>query len=85
MDARTNIQSTIHERVGICLLYDNCLRRGSTWNLVQDLFSKVILFYLLQKKNEGVVMVNFYDKYINCYPNNNTLPTLDQVASKYTH
>lgn len=34
----------------------------------------------LVKKNEGVVMVNFYDAYINCYPSNQTIATLAQVA-----
>lgn len=34
----------------------------------------------LTKTNEGVVMVNFYDKYINCPPDNKTLPALSQVA-----
>lgn len=32
------------------------------------------------KENGGVVMVNFYDKYINCPPKNKTLATLSQVA-----
>ena len=27
-------------------------------------------------------MVNFYDKYINCYPSNVTVATLSQVAGK---
>ncbi|KAK3108499.1 hypothetical protein FSP39_009325 [Pinctada imbricata] len=34
----------------------------------------------LTKQNGGVVMVNFYDKYINCPPNNKTVATLSQVA-----
>ncbi|OWF44113.1 dipeptidase 1-like isoform X1 [Mizuhopecten yessoensis] len=34
----------------------------------------------MTKDNGGVVMVNFYDLYINCYPSNQTTPTLDQVA-----
>lgn len=34
----------------------------------------------LTKKNGGVVMVNFYNTYINCYPNNQTRTTLQQVA-----
>jgi len=45
-----------------------------------------IMFYLwhlsLQKENGGVVMVNFYDAYINCYPINQTTPTLAQVAGR---
>ncbi|CAC5378946.1 DPEP [Mytilus coruscus] len=32
------------------------------------------------KLNGGVVMVNFYDKYINCPPNNKSVATLSQVA-----
>lgn len=34
----------------------------------------------MTKKNGGVVMVNFYDKYINCEPTNQTNATLGQVA-----
>ncbi|XP_046571041.1 dipeptidase 1-like [Haliotis rubra] len=34
----------------------------------------------LTKINEGVVMVNFFDLYINCFPNNQTVATLTQVA-----
>ena len=34
----------------------------------------------LQKLNGGVVMVNFYDLYINCYPINQTVANLSQVA-----
>ncbi|XP_046325867.2 dipeptidase 1-like [Haliotis rufescens] len=34
----------------------------------------------LTKINEGVVMVNFYDLYINCFPNNQSVATLAQVA-----
>lgn len=34
----------------------------------------------LTKENGGVVMVNFYNLYINCYPNNQTRTTLQQVA-----
>ncbi|KAL4222832.1 dipeptidase 1 (renal) [Mactra antiquata] len=34
----------------------------------------------LTKENGGVVMVNFYDKYINCEPNLKDTPTLSQVA-----
>lgn len=36
---------------------------------------------LLTKENKGVVMINFYDKYINCAPNNiSGNGTLSQVA-----
>lgn len=34
----------------------------------------------MTKLNGGVVMVNFYDKYINCYPSNQTVANLSQVA-----
>ena len=39
--------------------------------------------YIFQKQNGGVVMVNFYDKYINCPPNLTPNATLSQVAGNY--
>ncbi|CAH1780218.1 unnamed protein product [Owenia fusiformis] len=39
----------------------------------------------LTKENNGVVMVNFYDKYINCPPGNTTNATLSQVADHIDH
>ena len=46
-------------------------------------FNGFALIYL-QKLNGGVVMVNFYDKYINCYPSNQTVANLSQVAGTIT-
>ncbi|CAI9715554.1 dipeptidase 1 [Octopus vulgaris] len=37
------------------------------------------------KQNRGVVMVNFYSDYINCYPTNQTNATLSQVADHIDH
>ncbi|XP_077982394.1 dipeptidase 1-like [Glandiceps talaboti] len=42
-------------------------------NVPDDVLEKV-------KENGGVVMVNFYDKYINCPPTNQSVCTLQQVA-----
>ena len=39
--------------------------------------------YIFQKQNGGVVMVNFYDLYINCPPNLTPNATLSQVAGNY--
>lgn len=39
----------------------------------------------LTKTNGGVVMVNFYNAYINCYPHNQTRTTLKQVADHIDH
>lgn len=47
-------------------------------------FSLLYLYmYIFQKQNGGVVMVNFYDKYINCPPNVTPNATLSQVAGNY--
>ncbi|GAB1597858.1 dipeptidase 1-like [Argonauta hians] len=37
------------------------------------------------QENKGVVMVNFYSDYINCFPNNQTNATLSQVADHIDH
>lgn len=34
----------------------------------------------MAKRNGGLVMVNFYGTFINCYPSNQTVATLSQVA-----
>ena len=50
-----------------------CIYKFVTWH-------NLLYFVFLQRENGGVVMVNFYDKYINCPPNNETIATLSQVA-----
>ncbi|XP_052771659.1 dipeptidase 1-like [Mya arenaria] len=39
----------------------------------------------LVKLNGGLVMVNFYDRYITCFPSNETIATLSQVADHIEH
>ncbi|XP_013419546.1 dipeptidase 1 [Lingula anatina] len=47
-------------------------------NVQDDVLLKV-------KENKGVVMVNFYSDYINCFPSNQTNATLQQVVDHINH
>ena len=43
-----------------------------------------IFFFCLKALNGGIVMVNFYNNFINCAPNEMPKATLSQVAGKHS-